>query len=378
MLQIEVNIEMLHACVSKILDTHNFYVKNWKIEELSTRTVNFTTEGIYRLSGVSIVTEEEVPWSLVVKVIQPESEEKDDTQHHNYWKREALVYQSGLLSDLPTVIRTPKCYAVEKVSENTIWICLEELKEDNSGKWTESQFTTVAKNIGIFHGGYLVEKPVPMHEWICQNWLGSWIDGCKKYATNPEDFLPFVKEEVEDIWRAYQQLNQNLVKHLALLKKLPQVLSHQDLSQQNMYINPNGENFTLIDWQYLSISSVGEELGKLFGVALSQDDIPIDLAEEYMELLFSHYVEGLREAGWRGDPDIPKYAFYVSFACRSFWEVPKYIKLLADSKVKPIETDKLIAVSQIVHLQTKFGRRAENLFQQVSQNLEGNHAIFTR
>ncbi|GAA0339987.1 hypothetical protein GCM10008967_32970 [Bacillus carboniphilus] len=378
MLQIEVNKETLHTCVSGILETIDFQIKTWKIEAMSSRTVNFTTKGIFRLSGLADVMGEEVPWSLVVKVIQPESEEKDDTQHHNYWKREALVYQSGLLSDLPTVIRTPKCYAVEEVREDSIWIWLEELKEDNSGKWTESQFASVAKKLGIFHGAYLTGKLVPMQEWICQNWLESWIDGCKMYASNPEEFLPFVEEETEDIWSAYKLLNQNLDKHLDMLKKLPQVLSHQDLSQQNMYMDPNGENFKLIDWQYLSISSVGEELGKLFGVALSQDDIPIDRAEEYMELLFSHYVEGLGEAGWRGDTTIPMYSYYLSFACRSFWEVPKLIKLLAEPKVKPIEPDKLNLVSEIVNLQTKFGRRADNLFQQVSQNLEVNHAIFTR
>ncbi|UOQ47639.1 hypothetical protein MUN88_16495 [Gracilibacillus caseinilyticus] len=68
-------------------------------------------------------------------------------------------------------------------------------------------------------------------------------------------------------------------------------------------------------------------------------DIPIDKGEYYKEVLFTSYIDGLRESGWNGDATLPKYGFYVSFALRSAWEMPKIIKLAADSIVKSVKEE---------------------------------------
>lgn len=138
--------------------------------------------------------------------------------------------------------------------------------------------------------------------------------------------------EIDAIWNSYTHLNKNIEKHLHALSELPRVFAHQDLSRQNMYIHMNegDKKLTLIDWQVLSISGIGEDLGKLFGVAMSQGDIPSDKGEYYQDVLFTSYLEGLREAGWIREVEFPIYGFYVSFALRSVWEVPKLFKLLAN------------------------------------------------
>ncbi|WP_449290192.1 phosphotransferase [Paenibacillus motobuensis] len=45
------------------------------------------------------------------------------------------------------------------------------------------------------------------------------------------------------------------------LSQLPRVLAHQDLGQKNMILTSNFQ-LVLIDWQFLSISGIGEDLGK--------------------------------------------------------------------------------------------------------------------
>jgi hypothetical protein len=64
------------------------------------------------------------------------------------------------------------------------------------------------------------------------------------------------------------------------------------LSKQNIYIQLKQEQkkVTFIDWQFLSISGVGEDLGKLYGVALSQGDIPVEKGEYYQNFLFTSYI----------------------------------------------------------------------------------------
>ena len=51
---------------------------------------------IYRVAGSAQVGEQVVPWSLILKVCQAALGSPDPTSTW-YWKREALVYQSGKL-----------------------------------------------------------------------------------------------------------------------------------------------------------------------------------------------------------------------------------------------------------------------------------------
>ncbi|QOV12381.1 phosphotransferase [Viridibacillus arvi] len=154
--------------------------------------------------------------------------------------------------------------------------------------------------------------------------------------------------------------------HLQTLSKLPRVLAHQDLSRQNMFINTyqGAEKvLTLIDWQFLSISGLGEDLGKLYGVAMSQGNIQSNQGDNYQKLLFKNYIEGLKDAGWNGDIALPRYGFCASVALRSAWEVPKLIKLAASSE---IDLDVIENLTRIVSIQMDLGVEADSLMREVN------------
>ncbi|WP_010097252.1 phosphotransferase [Ornithinibacillus scapharcae] len=359
----EINHSVLHHCVRSALKERNVTVANWQVEPLAVRKSNFTTEGIYRLHGTATKGDKGIPWSLVLKIIQPEAEEMNHPQHHNYWKREGLVFQSGLLNHIPNSIQVPECYMVEEKSETEVWIWMEEVKEDNNGKWSLDDFSFIAHQLGRFHGAYTTDTfSLPNHEWVCQNWLQSWVKGCDQYAVNPDDFYPSLKGndiDLDTIMKKYTSLRQQEKKYLRALHTLPRTLSHQDMSQQNMYIRSKDEKreLILIDWQYMSNSAIGEDLGKLFGVAMSQEDIPVKKAWEYQGHLFNHYLQGLREAGWNGDERYARYGFATGVAFRSAWEVPKLLKL----KVQNIDRAAIEKYTRIVQVQMKFAEEIEKL-----------------
>ncbi|MEZ4572357.1 MAG: hypothetical protein R2849_18980 [Thermomicrobiales bacterium] len=50
--------------------------------------------------------------------------------HRAYWKREVLVYSSGILDHLPDGLRAPDCYGVED-SDTVARIWLEDLGQVN-------------------------------------------------------------------------------------------------------------------------------------------------------------------------------------------------------------------------------------------------------
>ncbi|WP_377559116.1 oxidoreductase family protein [Ornithinibacillus salinisoli] len=311
--------------------------------------------------------EKEIHWSLVLKIIKPEQGEKNNAQHHNYWKREALVNQSGLLTNLSDVIYTPQCYKVEKQENGLIWIWMEEIQEDNTKPWSENEFAFAARKLGMFNGGYLLDKTTPDYTWICRQWLKSWVYGCKKYSIDPSTYYSKVQNlnNINSIYNSYHYLNENLDKHFNALASLPRVLAHQDLSKQNMYtkLHKGTKKLTLIDWQFLSISGLGEDLGKLYGVALSQQDIPIEKGDYYQDLLFTNYIEGLRDAGWNKDSTLARYGFCISFALRSAWEVPKLIKQTADS-IMMSDKEKMQSIeilTRITSIQMELGKEAEKI-----------------
>jgi hypothetical protein len=57
------------------------------------------------------VAGEAVNGSLILKAVGPASGSLEPSTW-GYWKREALVYQSGLLNDLPGDLITPRCLGI--------------------------------------------------------------------------------------------------------------------------------------------------------------------------------------------------------------------------------------------------------------------------
>ena len=353
--------DILKDCVSKIVGEKMITIKKAEVESIAGPSLNFITDGIFRISGTAYTQESEVPWSLVLKIIKQAEEEKNNPMHHNYWKREALVNQTNILNEFADVFYVPQCYKVEEKDNGSIWLWMEEIKLHNQLDWSEEDFAFIARQLGMFNATYLNKHIVHKEPWICQQWLKSWVNGCTQYAVNPEPYYPLVQDpEIKDLYVDYVTLHKDLHTIFLSLQRLPQVLAHQDLSIQNMFIQDQ-KQWTLIDWQFLSLSALGEDLGKLFGVALSQQNIPYEQGAYYENLLFTNYVVGLKQGSWNGDAKEARYGFCSSFALRSAWEMPKLIKLAAEADdSKALEIKKLKSITK---LQMTLGKEAVGLYQ---------------
>ncbi|MBK3493931.1 hypothetical protein JFL43_03470 [Viridibacillus sp. YIM B01967] len=113
---------------------------------------------------------------------------------------------------------------------------------------------------------------------------------------------------------------------------------------------------------------MGQDLGKLYGVAMSQENIKSEQGEYYQDLLFINYIEGLMDAGWNGDITLPRYGFYASFALRSVWEVPKLFMLAANPQMD-LGTKQISAfenLKRIVCLQMDLGKEADSLMREAN------------
>src|SRR6476646_2279869 len=65
---------------------------------------------VARFSGQALVEGTGVPWSIVLKLShRPESA---PVKYNDYWQREPLAYQSGLLAQLPGGLAAPRAFEV--------------------------------------------------------------------------------------------------------------------------------------------------------------------------------------------------------------------------------------------------------------------------
>ena len=134
-------------------------------KEIIPLTGGFSGAHVYRLAGTAQADGGSVPWALVLKVLHADLA-RDDPAGWDYWKREALLYASGLLDELPGGLRAPRCFLVGECPPDTICLWLEALDAPVATPWTSDQYSTAARSLGRFNGAFLAGRPVPSAPWL--------------------------------------------------------------------------------------------------------------------------------------------------------------------------------------------------------------------
>ncbi|NOU72651.1 phosphotransferase [Paenibacillus sp. LMG 31458] len=66
---------------------------------------------------------------------------------------------------------------------------------------------------------------------------------------------------------------------LITLERLPRTFAHQDFYEFNILLNSDRlqkGRLAVIDWQFASLSGIGEDLGRFIGLSFSRGHVPID------------------------------------------------------------------------------------------------------
>jgi hypothetical protein len=117
------------------------------------------------------------------------------------------------------------------------------------------------------------------------------------------------------------------------LEALPQTLSHLDAWRANLISarSPSGEERTVaIDWSFVGTAPAGQEVAILVGGSHIWLDAEPDELAALSARAFAEYIEGLREAGWRGDEGIVRFAYAASSALYLGPVVPFWLARIGD------------------------------------------------
>ena len=115
-----IDLPTLTVAVHAALDSPHAVVGDWEVVPVGHRLINRVSGGIYHVAGSARDGTRDKHFSLILKVIHlPAADARslfngsDDPTHWNYWKREVLAYQSGILDprnvDLQGSLSTPRC-----------------------------------------------------------------------------------------------------------------------------------------------------------------------------------------------------------------------------------------------------------------------------
>ncbi|MCY4018801.1 MAG: phosphotransferase [Chloroflexi bacterium] len=281
---------------------------------------------IHRFSGRTTCGK---TWSAILKVLYRRADE--DQRSPYYWKREYEVYRSRLLDDLPPdAFATPQIYALEDFGA-CCWIWMEDIV-DLKLEWTFDDYRAIAGRLGRFNGAYLTGRMLPERDWLSQDWHCAIVPGLAESFHNLECYLenPLAgrtlplkaKARIQAIW-------QERATFIQALGALPKALCHIDAFRRNI-LHRRQEVF-LIDWAMVGPAALGEELVALVAVSAYYEGLTYSECGELDRAVFAGYLDGLAEAGWRGDARLPRLGYTCAMVLRGLAGVKQDIDLLNDA-----------------------------------------------
>jgi hypothetical protein len=318
-----IDTDTLTPFVQKIYKSEDFQILNWQVKQLGGGAGNPVSLGLFRYFGSCQSKNEEKDWSIILKIIQSPANvgsvnmgEGEDTSHWNYWKREPLVYQSGLLQNLPNGLSAPQLFAVTEITGNYIFLWLEDIIEDQTKDWTLEQYAWTARLLGRLNGNFIKNDKRFNYPWLSLNRHHSWIEMMPWDIFSWDDPRALIRYRSPEFNSFRKLLSQNK-RFLTILDQIPQTISHGDTYPTNFKIRElkNRQLETVaLDWALTGITPIGDDLGQFVFGAIT--NLKSDSPEDIENLLFESYIKGLRDVDCYLDRQIVRFGYTATAAMR--------------------------------------------------------------
>lgn len=352
----------------------------WQAAAIGYDHVNPMTVGLFRVHGRAACADGEHPWSMVLKLCRPPSEEDARrvpavlvarTREAHRWDRELLAYESGLLSDLGGGLVAPHCYGVRREDQQA-WLWLEDISA-NPAPWVVARYRLAARHLGQFNGSFLTDRALPSQDWLSRRWLQSWVGslGAPQLGILEEATVwahPLVRDAFPVAACAELQvmLSERAALH-RLLDELPQTFCHLDAFRANLMarVTDDGHDTTVaIDWAYAGIGPVGCDASNLATASAFFYGEQLAIAE-LDAATWEGYLAGLDDVGWLGDRRLARAGYLAANVTRWMFVGLPSLRAVSDEAMRArIERSRPTGFAGLVR---SLGARTAYLLQQARE-----------
>lgn len=302
----------------------------WRVTTVFTPMRAGFNGGVFRVEAEALVAGAPRPWSCLVKVMAPAGDNPayDHPTGAAYWRREADAYASGCLADLPGGVRAPACYGVSD-GDRTARVWIEEVSDEYGQHWPLSRFEVAARHLGQFNGAYLVGAPLPSFPSLQKVPLAAYTYRSPDKLAGIEQ----VEAKGDPLWRSLfpspiaprlRALAASEPRLIDALERLPQTFCHYDFADHNLF-SPAGSGARetiAIDWESIGVGGIGQDAAVLGLLPFGGAKIAPEHAPQLVEAVFQNYLDGLGDAGWKGDPVMARFGFTADAALRWAFNAP--------------------------------------------------------
>jgi hypothetical protein len=255
--------------------------------------------------------------------------------HRNYWKREWLAFDSGLLDSLPGQLRAPRTLLTTERDDAECWIWMEDVSGRTGSALTLADLDTAAFALGTTQGAYACgAAEIPDQPWLSRNWLRGWVGACAgfldglddeaRWADPRLDPLRPLLERVIDLWERRDQL-------LAVADEAPQAIAHWDFWPANLYVTERGVA-TAIDWSQVGTSGITHDLDQITLDTVWMQVRPDESLDALEEGILRAYIDGLHQGGYAARPADIHHWYGAAAALRYTWLAGGQPDVLTDAE----------------------------------------------
>ncbi|GLW09983.1 hypothetical protein Misp01_51120 [Microtetraspora sp. NBRC 13810] len=222
-----------------------------------------------------------------------------DERHWNYWRREALVYETELPRRLG--LGAPAVLDIKETGTGDIELVLEHVEGRHSAALTVEDVVETARVLGRSQG----RADLPDHPWLSSGFLrdystsrpADWELLAQEWAWSQPLIKAHFPPELRD---GLLRLHDERESLLSIMRALPRTVCHLDVWPNNLIRRPDGE-VVLLDWGFTGDGALGEDIGNLVPDCVFDLLLPHDVLDDLDAAVVRAYIDGLREAGWAGD-----------------------------------------------------------------------------
>jgi hypothetical protein len=251
----------------------------------------------------------------------------NDPRAWSYWRREELVYMTGLPARLG--IDAPALLGVERHGEE-VHLLLEDVAGRTGAELRFEELVEAARIVGRSQGAAAANMARwpdgQLEAWLSKGFLraypaskpANWPlladEAAWQHPLVREHLAPAVRAEALRQRREYESLH-------ALHQRLPRTTCHLDVWPHNLIARPNG-HIAFVDWSFCGEGAIGEDVGNLVPDSVFDRLLPDERLDELDAAATAAYLDGLRDAGFEGDARLARLGICLGGVLKYDWLVP--------------------------------------------------------